>query len=105
MAISGAAANPNMGYYSSSVVTFLMSLFNIRLGWWLGNTGKAGSKNDWFGMGKYQFYEKDSPSIAVFPLLDETLGRTDEVKSFFNVFVGGHFVYLSVFVMICRCCW
>ncbi|HKP70607.1 MAG TPA: patatin-like phospholipase family protein, partial [Pyrinomonadaceae bacterium] len=39
MAISGAAANPNMGYYSSSVVTFLMSLFNIRLGWWLGNTG------------------------------------------------------------------
>ena len=48
MAISGAAANPNMGYYSSSVVTFLMSLFNIRLGWWLGNTGIVGSRQGQF---------------------------------------------------------
>src|SRR5688500_147890 len=104
MAISGAAANPNMGYYSSSVVTFLMSLFNIRLGWWLGNTGKAGSKNDWFGLGKYQFYEKDSPSIAVFPLLNETLGRTDEDKSFLNVSDGGHFENLALYEMVLRRC-
>ena len=42
LAISGAAASPNMGYHSSSAVTFLLALFNIRLGWWLGNPGPAG---------------------------------------------------------------
>jgi hypothetical protein len=69
MAISGAAANPNMGYYSSSIVTFLMSLFNIRLGWWLGNTGKVGDTKDVWGE---KFYTKPSPSIAVLPLINET---------------------------------
>jgi len=37
LTISGAAATPNMGYHSSPAVTFLMTLFNARLGWWLGN--------------------------------------------------------------------
>jgi hypothetical protein len=37
--ISGAAASPNMGYHSSPTVTFLLTLFNVRLGWWLGNPG------------------------------------------------------------------
>ena len=37
MAISGAAFNPNMGYHSSPLVTLLMTLFNVRLGWWLPN--------------------------------------------------------------------
>ena len=35
--ISGAAASPNMGYHSSPALAFLMTLFNVRLGWWLGN--------------------------------------------------------------------
>jgi hypothetical protein len=33
LTISGAAANPNMGYHSSPIVGFLMTLFNVRL--WL----------------------------------------------------------------------
>src|ERR1700722_3489145 len=37
MAISGAAASPNMGFYSSTPVAFLMTVFNVRLGQWLGN--------------------------------------------------------------------
>ena len=45
MAISGAAFNPNMGHNSSPLVTFLMTLFNARLGWWLPNPGWACSKN------------------------------------------------------------
>ncbi len=104
MAISGAAANPNMGYISSPIVTFLMSLFNIRLGWWLGNTGDAGSGRDWFGWGKSRFFEKASPSIAVFPLINETLGRTDEDKRFIMVTDGGHFENLALYEMILRRC-
>ena len=37
MAISGAAASPNMGYHTSPAAAFLMTLFNVRLGWWIGN--------------------------------------------------------------------
>ena len=104
MAISGAAANPNMGYYSSSVVTFLMSLFNIRLGWWLGNTGERGSNYDWFGKGWQRYYEKVGPSIAVLPLINETLGRTDEYKRFLMITDGGHFENLALYEMVLRRC-
>ena len=104
MAISGAAANPNMGYYSSSVVTFLMSFFNIRLGWWLGNTGEPGSRYHWFGLGRRRFFEKVGPSIAILPLLNETLGRTDEKKKFLMVTDGGHFENLAVYEMVLRRC-
>ena len=38
-AISGAAVSPDMGYNSSSIVSMLLTLFNARLGWWLGNPG------------------------------------------------------------------
>ena len=37
VATSGAAASPNMGYHSSPTLTFLMTVFNVRLGWWLRN--------------------------------------------------------------------
>lgn len=104
MAISGAAANPNMGYYSSSIVTFLMSLFNIRLGWWLGNTGEPGSAYHWFGKGRHRFFEKVGPSIAMLPLLNETLGRTDESKRFLMVTDGGHFENLALYEMVLRRC-
>jgi hypothetical protein len=40
MTISGAAANPNMGYHSSPAVTFLLTMFNARLGTWLGNRAR-----------------------------------------------------------------
>jgi hypothetical protein len=101
MAISGAAANPNMGYYSSPVVTFLMSLFNIRLGWWLGNTNEKGARLDTWDR---PFYSKSSPTVAVLPLLNETLGRTDENKRFINVTDGGHFENLALYEMVLRRC-
>jgi hypothetical protein len=101
MAISGAAANPNMGYYSSAVVTFLMSLFNIRLGWWLGNTAEIGDRMDFWGV---PYYSKHSPSIAVLPLLNETLGRTSENRRYINVTDGGHFENLGLYEMVLRRC-
>src|SRR5688572_33046062 len=81
-----------------------MSLFNIRLGWWLGNTGKMGSRKDWFGLGRQRFFEKTSPSIAVLPLINETLGRTDEYKRFLMITDGGHFENLALYEMVLRRC-
>jgi Patatin-like phospholipase len=94
VAISGAAASPNMGYHSSPAVTFLLTLFNIRLGWWLGNPGKAGD----------QTYNRSCPEFAVGPLLAEAFGLTDEQKRYVYLSDGGHFENLGLYEMVLRRC-
>lgn len=94
VAISGAAASPNMGYYSSPIVTFLMAVFNVRLGWWLGNTGPAGNDT----------YEKAGPTFAARPLVEETLGMTDDCNPYIYLSDGGHFENLALYEMVRRRC-
>ena len=94
MAISGAAASPNMGYYSSPVVGFLMTLFNVRLGWWLGNPGPAGK----------DYYKFSSPKSAVYPIIAEALGWTDDQNNYVYLTDGGHFENLGLYEMVLRRC-
>jgi GNAT superfamily N-acetyltransferase len=94
LAISGAAASPNMGYHSSSAVTFLLALFNIRLGWWLGNPGPAGADT----------YRRASPSVSIQPLLAETFGLTDSCHPYVYLSDGGHFENLGLYEMVLRRC-
>jgi Patatin-like phospholipase len=94
LAISGAAASPNQGYNSSSVVTFLMTLFNVRLGWWLGNPAKPGSRA----------WTRKGPRHAAFPLFIEALGLTNESRTFVNLSDGGHFENLAIYEMLRRRC-
>ncbi|HEY2170763.1 MAG TPA: hypothetical protein VGJ30_14135, partial [Candidatus Angelobacter sp.] len=58
MAISGAAASPNMGYHSSPILTLVMTFFNARLGWWLPNPGIHGEG----------LWQKISPRFSLLPL-------------------------------------
>lgn len=92
--ISGAAASPNMGYHSSPVIAFLLSLFNIRLGWWLGNPGKAGDDT----------YYLTAPKLAVQPIVAETLGLTDDKSPYVYLSDGGHFENLGLYEMLVRRC-
>lgn len=94
MAISGAAASPNMGYHSSPAVTFLMAIFNVRLGWWLGNPGKEGDKT----------YTHDGPTWAIAPLLTETFGLTTDDRPYVYLSDGGHFENLGLYEMVRRRC-
>lgn len=94
MAISGAAVSPNMGYHSSPAVTFLLTLFNVRLGWWLGNPGVAGERT----------YNKPSPFFAPKPLIAETLGMTDSEHSYVYLSDGAHFDNLALYEMALRRC-
>jgi hypothetical protein len=94
MAISGAAVSPNMGYYSSSSVTFLLALFNVRLGWWLGNPGTAGA----------QTFKFDAPTFGFKPLIDEAIGRTDDTHPYVYLSDGGHFENLGIYEMVRRRC-
>ena len=94
MAISGAAVSPNMGYNSSPAVTFLLTLFNVRLGWWLGNPGVASERT----------YSKPSPVFAPKPLIAETLGMTDSEHSYVYLSDGAHFENLGLYEMALRRC-
>ncbi len=94
MAISGAAASPNMGYHSSPAVTFLLALFNVRLGWWLGNPGPEGDKT----------YTHEGPDFSVWWLLLETFGLTTSTKRYVYLSDGGHFENLGLYEMVRRRC-
>ena len=94
MAISGAAASPNMGYHSSPIITFLMTLFNARLGWWLGNPGDKGQDT----------FRRESPKWALQPLFAEAFGWTDESHPYVYVSDGGHFDNLGLYEMVRRRC-
>jgi GNAT superfamily N-acetyltransferase len=94
LAISGAAASPNMGYHSSPAVTFLLALFNVRLGWWLGNPGSAGAAT----------YSRASPAFAVGPLFSEAFGLTDAGHPYVYLSDGGHFENLGLYEMVLRRC-
>lgn len=94
LAISGAAASPNMGYHSSPPVTMLLTLFNVRLGWWLGNPGEAGQRT----------YGRSCPEFSVGPLLAEAFGFTDDQKRYVYLSDGGHFENLGLYEMVQRRC-
>jgi len=96
VAISGAAASPNMGYHSSPAVAFLMTMLNVRLGWWLGNPGPAGESGSAYG--------KDGPPTAIKPLVCEMFGQTTDQRSYVYLSDGGHFENLGLYEMVRRRC-
>lgn len=91
VAISGAAASPNQGYHTSTAVAFLMTVFNVRLGWWLGNP--AQSKADW-----------SSPALGLPYTVMELFGSTDATSSFVNLSDGGHFDNMGLYELVRRRC-
>jgi hypothetical protein len=94
MTISGAAASPNMGYHSSTLVAFLMTFFNARLGWWLPNPGPAGRR----------IWRRSEPEIGLGPLVAEALGRTTDRTRHVYLSDGGHFENLGLYEMVFRRC-
>jgi len=92
MAISGAAANPNMGYHWSPALSFLMALFNFRLGCWLGNTRHR------------KTWKLSSPKTGVGYLVNELIGNTDDTSRFINLSDGGHFDNLGLYELVRRRC-
>jgi hypothetical protein len=92
MAISGAAASPSMGYHSSPALTFLMTLFNVRLGRWCGNPC---SRDGW---------KHASPPWGFRYLFKELFGLTDASSPFLYLSDGGHFENLGIYELVRRRC-
>jgi hypothetical protein len=91
MAISGAAISPNMGYHSSPAATFLLTLFDARLGWWLPHPGLRRASDF-----KTTFYGTW--------LIREMLGMTSEKGKFIYLSDGGHFENLGIYELVRREC-
>ena len=94
MTISGAAATPNMGYHTSTLVAFAMTFFNIRLGWWLPNPGTAGKK----------YWHRGEPQGGMASLLKESLATTTNESGYVYLSDGGHFENLGLYEMVRRRC-
>ena len=95
VAISGAAASSNMGYFSPSpFVTLALTFFNARLGWWLGNPGVHGADT----------FFRSHPQKALSPILDEAFGLTDDKNPYVLLSDGGHFENLGLYEMVLRRC-
>jgi hypothetical protein len=92
LAISGAAASPNQGYHTSPGLAFLMTVFNVRLGRWCGNTA---SPRAW----RYQ-----GPIFSNHYLFRELLADTNESSSFLYLSDGGHFENLGIYELVRRRC-
>jgi hypothetical protein len=92
LAVSGAAASPNQGYHSSPAVAFLMTVFNVRLGWWLQNPAQL---RQWRHMG---------PRWGIMYLLSELLGMADDSSKYVYLSDGGHFENLGIYELVRRRC-
>lgn len=91
VAISGAAASPNQGYHTSTAVAFMMTVFNVRLGWWLGNP--AGSKA-----------YSNGPLFGLEYMLFELFGTTSSESAYVNLSDGGHFDNMGLYELVRRRC-
>jgi Patatin-like phospholipase len=92
LAISGAAASPNMGYHTSSATAFLMTVFNVRLGWWLSNPRHNVA------------WRVRGPRLGLKYLFGELLGLTNDRSPYVYVSDGGHFENLAVYELVRRRC-
>ena len=92
MGISGAAANPDGGYHTSAPLAFLMTVFDVRLGWWVGNPKKDGPSS------------RPGPLYALGSLLSELFAQTDGYSRYLNLSDGGHFENLGLYELVKRRC-
>ncbi len=91
ISVSGAAASPNMGYHTSPVVAFLLTVFNVRLGWWFPNPDRTDTVIA-------------SPRFNLRYLFAELLGGANDKSPFVMISDGGHFENLAAYELIRRRC-
>ena len=92
LAVSGAAASPAMGMYSSKTRAFLLTLANARLGLWFGNPDDE------------KTWQRSDPALGVGPFVRELLGLETDTNPYIYLSDGGHFENLGLWSMVARRC-
>jgi hypothetical protein len=81
-----------MGYHSSTPVAFLMTVFNVRLGQWLGNPRNPDTSR------------RSTPRLGLWCLINELLGGTNDEASYVYLSDGGHFDNMGLYELVKRRC-
>ena len=92
LAVSGAAASPALGMYSSKARAFLLTLANARLGLWFGNPSDDDT------------WKRSDPALGVGPFIRELLGLETDTNPYVYLSDGGHFENLGLWSMVVRRC-
>jgi hypothetical protein len=94
VATSGAAVSPNSGYHTNPAVAFLLTMFNVRLGWWIRNPRR-------------QFPQKNpasSPVFGIIRLVMELCGAVNDTARYVYLTDGGHFDNMGLYELVRRRC-
>lgn len=113
ISVSGAFVSPNMGYMTlSPIVRFLMTLFNVRFGWWLGNPGRYGEKQskgeailekvEGLFTKHVAPFQKSAPRLSILPIVNEALGNANDKSTYVYLSDGGHFENFGLYEMVLR---
>jgi len=107
MAISGAAVAPNMGAMTIRPLTFVLSLLNLRLGYWLPHPKTLREEHSPSLLTRLRsFTRRAVGATRVGPgyLLLEMFGWLSESRSNLNVSDGGHLENLGLYELLKRRC-
>jgi len=116
MAISGAAASPNMGRFTSTSLSALLTVFNLRTGFWAGNPRITRQSEDTTGKGKHDeargrliweflpAWRRKRPVFSAWPLIAELAGSANAESNWINLSDGGHFENLGIYELVRRRC-
>ena len=92
VAVSGAAASPNMGKQTpSAALSMLLTLFNVRLGFWAPTPNRG-------------YWRAGSARLWPVYTIQELLSQTTDLQSFSNLSDGGHFDNTGAYSLIKRGC-
>ncbi|MEK7667202.1 MAG: hypothetical protein AAB409_00975 [Gemmatimonadota bacterium] len=95
MAVSGAAANPQLGTRTKPALAFLLAMLNARLGVWVQNPRIEPSR---------RYGEAGTRALWPYYLLRELVGAADERRALINLSDGGHIENLGVYELLRRRC-
>ncbi len=105
VAISGAAASPNGGYHTNPAIAFLMTMFDVRLGWWIRNPRKLAGLAGQSPLVRGHKTDRASPRFAPAQLAKELLGMTDDRSNYVYLSDGGHFDNMGLYELVRRRCY
>lgn len=91
MAISGAAVSSSAGFHTSPSLSFLLTIFGARLGWWAGNPRKVS-------------WNRSSPELGLLYLVNELTANISTHEDFILLSDGGHFENMGLYELIRRKC-
>lgn len=104
MAASGAAISPNWGYHTNPALAFLLTMFDVRLGWWIANPRRSCHAGQTISNDREEL-DYSSPRFVPLWLGQELLGSIKDTSAYIYLTDGGHFDNMGLYELVRRRCY